>query len=127
MGIGGSARGPLSAVRQTLHLVARDAWAAADPAAPYRHPSLDTEGFIHCTDGDEAMAATANRHYAGDDRPFVVLTVDLDRLGVPWRFDEPGTPYPHVYGPIDRAAIVAVRPMPRASDGTFLPPEPART
>jgi uncharacterized protein (DUF952 family) len=113
-------------VRPTLHLVARDAWEAArsaNPDAPYQHPSLEAEGFIHCTDGDEAMAATANRHYAGDPRDFVVLTVDLDMVGSPWRYDDPGSPYPHVYGPIERTAIVAVRPMPRAPDGTFLPPE----
>jgi uncharacterized protein (DUF952 family) len=113
-------------VRPTLHLVARDAWEAArsaNPDAPYQHPSLEAEGFIHCTDGDEAMAATANRHYAGDPRDFVVLTVDLDMVGSPWRYDDPWSPYPHVYGPIERTAIVAVRPMPRAPDGTYLPPE----
>ena len=114
-------------MRLTLHLVATDAWEAAgsaDPDAPYRHPSLETEGFIHCTDGDEAMAATANRHYAGDPHDFVVLTIDLDRVGATWRYDKPGSPYPHVYGAIERAAIVDVRPLPRAADGTFLPPEP---
>jgi uncharacterized protein (DUF952 family) len=117
-------------VRTTLHLVARDAWEArdaADAAALYVHPSLETEGFIHCTDGDEAMAATANRHYATDPREFVVLTVDLDRTGSPWRFDQPDVPYPHVYGPIERAAILEVRSMPREADGTFLPPPPGRT
>ena len=109
-------------MRPTLHLVATEAWEATDRDQPYRHPSLEAEGFIHCTDGDAEMARTANRHYAGDERPFVVLTVDLDRIVAPWRYDDPGSPYPHVYGPIERAAIVDVRPMPRAADGTFLPP-----
>jgi uncharacterized protein (DUF952 family) len=110
-------------VRPTLHLVARDVWAAFDPAEPYRHESLDREGFIHCTDGPDAMRDTANRHYGDDWRSFVVLTVDLDAAGSPWRIDEPGSPYPHVYGPIDRAAILDVRPMPRDRDGTFRSPE----
>jgi uncharacterized protein (DUF952 family) len=109
-------------VRPTLHLVADDQWAASDEGQPYRHPSLETEGFIHCTDGDAEMARTANRHYAGDERAFVVLTVDLDRVEAPWRYDDRGSPYPHVYGPIERSAIVEVRPMPRSADGTFLPP-----
>ena len=109
-------------MRPTLHLVASDAWTASDHGQPYRHPSLDAEGFIHCTDGGDEMAQTANRHYAGDERAFVVLTVDLDRVGAPWRYDDPGSPYPHVYGPIRRSAIVEVRPMPRSADGTFLPP-----
>ena len=67
------------------------------------------------------MVATANRHYRADPRPFVVLTLDLDRISSPVRTEDAGGIHPHVFGPIDRAAIVAVRPMPRADDGTFLP------
>jgi uncharacterized protein (DUF952 family) len=69
------------------------------------------------------MCDTANRHYRDDPRPFLVLTVDLDAAGSPWQIDEPGAPYPHVYGSIDRAAILDVRPMPRDPDGTFRSPE----
>jgi len=109
-------------VRRTFHLVAEPVWKALDPSAPYRHPSLEAEGFIHCTDGAEAMRDTANRHFRDDPRRFVVLTVDLDAAGSPWRIDAPGTPYPHVYGPIDRGAILEIRPMPRGGDGAFEAP-----
>ena len=50
-----------------------------------------------------------------------MLTLDLGRLGAPVRVDDAGAVYPHVFGPLDRAAIVDVRPMPRDADGTFLP------
>ncbi len=106
-------------MRLTFHLVPEAAWAAQDPGSPYRHASLESEGFIHCTDGGAAMRDTANRHYAGDPRPFLVLTIDLDAAGSPWRIDGLGSPYPHVYGPIDRGAILEARPMPRHPDGTF--------
>jgi uncharacterized protein (DUF952 family) len=106
---------------RTFHLVPRPAWEAADPAEPYTAPSLAAEGFIHCTDGVDAMVATADRFYADDPRDFLVLTIDLDRTGSPWRYDDPGSPYPHVYGPIDRGAIRAVVPLPRGPDGRFLP------
>lgn len=109
-------------MRTTFHLVAEADWEAADGREAYRHPSLDAEGFIHCTDGPAAMRATANRYYRDDPRPFLVLTIDLDATGSPWRIDVPGTPYPHIYGPVARQAIVAVGPMPRADDGTFLEP-----
>ena len=109
-------------MRPTFHLVAEDVWASLDAGEPYRHESLEREGFIHCTDGADAMCDTANRHYGDDPRAFLVLTVDLDRAGSPWRFDEPGSPYPHIYGPVDRAAILDVRPMPREADGTFRSP-----
>ncbi len=106
-------------MRLTFHLVLRDAWEASDPAQPHVAPSLETDGFIHCTDGADAMVATANRHYAETPGEFVVLTVDLDACGSPWRIDAPGTPYPHIYGPMARAAILDVVPIPRDRDGRF--------
>jgi uncharacterized protein (DUF952 family) len=96
-------------------------WSSADPAEPLAAPSLASEGFIHCTTGARQMVATANRHYRDDPREFVVLTLDLPNAGSPWRVDDPDGIYPHVFGPIERSAIVAVRPMPRSPDGTFLP------
>ena len=108
-------------LRTTFHLTPRSWWEAADPGAPLRAPSLETEGFIHCTDGAAEMVATANRHYRAVEGGFVVLTIDLGRVTSPWTVEDPGRIYPHVFGPIDRAAIVAVVAAPRAADGTFLP------
>ena len=67
----------------------------------------------------DALGATFDRHYASDPRPFLALTLDLDALDVPWRFDDPGSPYPHIYGPIAPAAIVDVARVERAADGRF--------
>jgi len=106
-------------MRPTYHLVPSDVWAASVPTAPYEAGSLADEGFIHCTDGAEALLATANRHYGSDPRPFVVLTVDLDAAGSPWRIDDPERIYPHVFGPIDRDAILTVAPLTRDADGRF--------
>ena len=111
----------MSSRRLTYHLTPRTWWDTADPDAPLRSPSLDTEGFIHCTDGAAEMVATANGHYAAVPGAFVVLTVDLDLITSPWRVEDPGRIYPHIFGPIDRAAIVAVVAAPRGADGTFLP------
>ncbi|GAC1668048.1 MAG: hypothetical protein NVS9B8_10200 [Candidatus Limnocylindrales bacterium] len=66
------------------------------------------------------MVATANRHYRADRRPFVILEIDLERLTSPWQVDDPGGIYPHVFGPIDAAAILSVVDARRAPDGTFL-------
>ncbi|HEX5824443.1 MAG TPA: DUF952 domain-containing protein [Candidatus Limnocylindrales bacterium] len=107
--------------RLTYHLTPLEWWSAASTDEPLGAPSLADEGFIHCTDGAAAMVDTANRHYRADPRAFVVLTVDLELVGSPWRIEDPAGIYPHVHGPIERAAIVAVVPAPRADDGRFLP------
>ena len=71
------------------------------------------------------MVVVANRFYAGDPRPFLLLTLDLERTGSPWRFDDPDrSGIPHVYGPIDPASVVEVRRMTRDPDGAFLAPVP---
>ena len=87
LGLGGPA-GRL--MRPTFHMTpVRDLGPHRDPGGPYEAPSLATEGFIHCTDGEDELLATANRHYLDDPRAFVALTVDLDAAGSPWRIEVP--------------------------------------
>ena len=106
-------------MRPTFHLVPAAVWAATDRAAPYEAASLASEGFIHCTDGLDELGATFDRHYGSDPRPFLALTLDLDALDVPWRVDDPGSPYPHVYGAVAPAAILDIARVERAADGQF--------
>lgn len=108
-------------MRPTYHLVPADVWADRDPAAAYAPASVESEGFIHCTDGAAAMVATANRHYRTDPRAFLVLTIDLDATGSAWRFDDPEKAYPHIYGPIEPAAVLSAVPIPRNTEGEFQP------
>lgn len=112
-------------MRETFHLVPEEVWTAGLSAEAYRAPSLGTEGFIHCTDGVAALGETFGRYYASDPRPFLALTLDLDALDVPWRYDVPGSPYPHIYGPIDRSAIVGISRVDRSTDGHFAGLSPA--
>ena len=57
----------------------------------------------------------------------LLLYVDPDRLGAPVRW-EPGVPtdpesmlFPHLYGPLPTASVVAVRPYLPGPDGRFEP------
>lgn len=102
----------------TYHLVPAEEF---DPAATaYLPAAYAVDGFVHTSRTLELLAGTGNRYYRADPRSYLVLTIDLDRLDVPWRYDAPGEEYPHLYGPLNREAIVAVRPAMRATDGTFL-------
>ncbi len=110
--------------RTTLHMVEERAWTAHPAGTPYLPAAYAADGFVHCTDGDPGMVAVANAFYRGDPASFLVLTVDLDAVGSPWRFDDPGRRYPHVYGPISPAAVVGARRMVRDGDGVFTGIEP---
>ena len=104
----------------TYHLVPRPYFEAQDPHSEYRPEAFAQEGFIHCTDGADELILTANRHCRADLRPYLVLEIDLSRVAAPVRYEDPRRIYPHIYGPLNRDAIVSVRAMKRQPDGTFL-------
>ena len=110
----------------TYHLIPVGLWTSSDPSKALRRASLDDEGFIHCTNGADALIETANRHYLDDPSDFLALTVELDRVTSSWRYDDPDKPYPHIYGPIDRAAIASSAEVRRDGDGVFLSIGPNR-
>lgn len=107
--------------RALLHLALCDEWERAIAAGgPYDRStigvSLAEEGFIHCSFPDQ-VAATAERYYAGRD-DVVVLVVDPDRLDAAIRVEDlggTGVEFPHVYGPIPLAAVVAVEDVATAA------------
>ena len=105
--------------RLTFHLAPRPVWEALAADAPYFPERFAEEGFVHTTLGADNLLDVANRYYRGDPRPYCALLVDLDRIAAPWRFDEAGPLYPHIYGPIDRAAVVEVLPVERDATGAF--------
>lgn len=52
------------------------------------------------------------------------LYIDKARVHAPIRYDDAQARYPHIYGTLNRDAIVATQPARRQADGSFLPPEP---
>lgn len=89
------------------HIVLPEKWAAFDTDL-YIADSLFTEGFIHCS-YEPQLDAVIERYYAGEDK-VVVLEIDTDQL-MSRVLNEPSTNseiYPHIYGPINRKAIVRV-------------------
>lgn len=106
------------------HITTKNEWHSAPSDMPFQSASLESEGFIHCSTREQ-IPSVANRFYRGRT-DLVLLHIDESQLKVPLRFEnfeggEEG--YPHIYGPIPRAAIVVVVPFPPEQDGTFLFPE----
>jgi uncharacterized protein (DUF952 family) len=90
------------------HLCTLTAWESARLAGEYRADSLATEGFIHSSLPDQ-VAATAQRYYRGVVG-MVLLTIDAALVTAPIRHEEAknGQNYPHIYGPLNIDAVVAV-------------------
>ena len=75
--------------------------------------TLDEEGFIHASRRDQVQGVF-ERYYAGMREDLVLLTIDPSRLESELRIDPVGDDtYPHVYGPINRGAVVDVAPLNR--------------
>lgn len=98
------------------------------PDEPLRPASLHSEGFVHCTADEPTLLAVANAFYQEVRQPQVAVQVETDRLTAPVLFEEAaaeppgvtaGTRFPHVYGPIDRQAVVGVLHARRDLDGTY--------
>src|SRR5271154_6792186 len=103
-------------MRLIYHLVTPTAWQPADPMR-YEAPSLATEGFIHCSNRDQ-VAWVANQFYR-DEPELLMLGIEVERLGSPVRDEDGGNGqlFPHVYGPIERQAVILITPLTRGSDG----------
>ncbi len=108
----------------TYHLVERSFWESLDPGADYAPRDFAREGFIHCTDGAQEMARVANAFYLANTAPHLYVYIDKTRVRAPIRYDDAARCYPHIYGALNRDAIVAIRPARRRADGSYLPPEP---
>ena len=104
------------------HMTPIHAWQTQQGATAFTAPSLEEEGFIHCT-GDLALLTwVANRFYREDPAAYVILYIDPSALDAEVRWEEvDGHQFPHVYGPIATAAVAEVLPFGRAEDGRFLP------
>ncbi|UUP15505.1 DUF952 domain-containing protein [Aeromicrobium wangtongii] len=93
------------------------AWREALRTGTYTASTLGLDladvGFIHCAQAQQ-LAGVHERFYADVADQLLLLEIDTDRLTVPWRLDDvPGQPdpFPHVYGPLDVAAVVSAEPF----------------
>lgn len=107
------------------HIVAQDAWEQAQKVGIYEAPSLQTEGFIHCSTLSQVVA-TASRFYRGI-QGLVLLYIDVTKLDSDLIYEQAphGDEYfPHLFGPLNLDAVFRVEPFVPDATGAFtLPPE----
>lgn len=94
-----------------LHIATTADWDARSDAH-YRPAGLAAEGFVHCCDRSQ-LTGVIDRYYRGRDD---LILLHLDPAGliadVIWEDSTgSGERFPHVYGPIDSAAVVGASPV----------------
>jgi uncharacterized protein (DUF952 family) len=100
-----------------FHIATVADWERARRSGSYatstRGRSLEDEGFLHAAHRPQ-VRGVFQRYYRDVREPLLLLTIDTERLGVPWREDEVGEEsFPHIYGALSPRAVVGVQPLNR--------------
>jgi uncharacterized protein (DUF952 family) len=109
--------------RLIFHITTAPEWEAARRDGEYRAPSLETEGFIHCSTPTQ-VNHVADWFYR-DIPDLVLLCIDPVLLTSELRW-EPSSDafageFPHVYGPSAIASVIAALAWGTGEHGFALP------
>jgi uncharacterized protein (DUF952 family) len=101
-----------------VHLCLPGQWEAAQAAGEYRSSSLEEVGFIHCS-RPEQILGVANSYFQGA-KDLTLLWIDPQRVEseIRWEISD-GQVFPHIYGSINLAAVLAVSELSPDADGIF--------
>ena len=109
--------------RLILHITTAPEWEAAAATGEYRAASLETEGFIHCS--TPAQVVHVADWFYRDVPDLVLLCIDADALTseLLWEAstDSFAGEFPHVYGPIAIASVIAAISWGTGENGFALP------
>ena len=93
-----------------------------------REPSLESEGFIHCSTLEHVINVA--NFLAPFDEQMQLLEIDEQLVAAPIKYEnlEGGERlFPHVYGPIDRRAIVGYYALEWDGEDGYRLPDKLRT
>ncbi|MBN1537910.1 MAG: DUF952 domain-containing protein [Anaerolineales bacterium] len=100
-----------------LHICTSVEW-YANETQDYKPVSIDSDGFIHCSKPQQLLWVANTFYHNTPD--LLVLWIDPAQLNVPlkWEASE-GDIFPHIYGSLNREAVIAYYPFTPESDGIF--------
>jgi phosphopantothenoylcysteine decarboxylase/phosphopantothenate--cysteine ligase len=106
-----------------VHVCQHKDWQTAVASGIYRAASLSNEGFIHCSRPEQVLKVV-NTFYS--DLPnLVLLWIDPKVVQAETRWEiVDGEEFPHIYGPLNINAVIAVGDLVPDDDGIYnsLPP-----
>ncbi len=103
-------------------IIPRAEWEAA--GAFYEGSAHDrADGFLHFSTGPQ-LAETLRLYYAGQDN-LVLVAVDETALGAALKYEHSPSrneDFPHLFGPLPRAAVRWAKPIAKDAKGDFVIP-----
>ncbi len=106
---------------QIIHAMKASVWETEQGKPFVGQTYIDVEGFVHCSTVESFRPVSEN--FRDRIEPFVLLVIDTEKLTCPLKWEGAPVKYPHLYGAINRGAIVDVLPYRKDKDGTWLPQE----
>jgi uncharacterized protein (DUF952 family) len=106
--------------RTIFHITTRLEWERALLEGAYTAPSLDSQGFIHCSYAHQ-LERVANKYYSGQ-AGLVILEINPKNLACPLKVEKAvdvEDDYPHIYGPVNLEAVVKVVDFTPSADLSF--------
>ncbi|MCJ7625446.1 MAG: DUF952 domain-containing protein [Anaerolineaceae bacterium] len=106
------------------HITQKNIWNNTQKDGAYYPESLDTEGFIHCSQRDQIIGS-ASRYFSGQSG-LVLLCIESSLVRAEIRFENlmgGEQLYPHIYGPLNLDAVLKVSDFEADSQGIFHLPE----
>lgn len=110
------------------HLIPLSRW-HSEPHSGYVPGTRDAAPFVHTSPDEQTTLAIANALYTHAAEPLVALALSESALSAPVRYEPgplgplpgvaPGTLFPHVYGPVERAAVTGIRYLRRDPLGRY--------
>ncbi len=123
------------------HLTPADYYHRQPKNQAYKPESFAQDGFIHCTSGAEMLVEVANAYFVDLPGHLLALEIDPTRLTAPLKFEppipppqpplaggeiltpDPGVLFPHIYGPLNRQAIIRCLALQRDKAGQWRIPK----
>jgi len=109
--------------QKILHVTTSKIWNQFQSLPFYETESLKNEGFIHnCTKGQ--LLNVIGRHFSSH-QSLILLEIETAMLESPLLMEEsyPNDWYPHIYGRLNKDAIIRVIPIEADSFGSFILPD----
>ena len=92
-----------------FHVTTAAEWNKGKQQGSYTSPSLEEEGFIHCSQQHQVEGVL--ERYFEEQTGLVKLVIDTDKLTSKYVFDwspSMADTFPHIYGPINIDAVIEI-------------------